>query len=158
MYVVNQVPLTNNPLLPREVTALEFREGDTPTKYLLTLPAEVKPGSVIRVMLAGREFSILLPDYLEKGEKIVVIAPATPPAGIVVVESVIVQEYKPFEIRAIEFRDGDIPSKYPYTLPANAVTSQLLAITLSGRDFTIKIPEGVKPGASVVVIAPASYQ
>ena len=157
MYVVNQVPLVTNPLIPREVTALEFREGDTPTKYMLTLPMEAKPGSVIRVMLAGREFSILLPDYLEKGEKIVVIAPASPPAGIVVVESVIVHENKPFEVRAIEFRDGDIPSKYPYTLPANVATGQLIAITLSGRDFTIKIPDGVKPGASVVVIVPSSY-
>jgi hypothetical protein len=169
VYAVDEGPgMTNSPMLPREVTALEFREGDTPVKYMLTLPQDATPGNVLRVKLGGRDFSILLPDYLDRGEKIIVIAPASPPPqyskAAVVIEpsspsSPPQREYStppPREIRAIEFRDGDVPSRYPYTIPSDAYPGLLTPITLAGRDFTIKIPDYVRPGEAVIVVAPAS--
>ena len=144
-------------MLPREVTALEFREGDTPVKYMLTLPPEAIPGNILRVKLGGREFSINLPDYLVRGEKIIVVAPASPPPqyskAAIVMEST---SPSPREIKAIEFRDGDVPSRYPYTIPSDALSGQLIPVALSGRDFTIRIPDYVRPGETVIVIAPAS--
>lgn len=164
MYAVDEGPgMTNSPMLPREVTALEFREGDTPIKYMLTLPQDATPGTVLRVKLGGRDFSILLPDYLERGEKIIVIAPASPPPqyskAAIVIESAPPREYStppPREIKAIEFRDGDVPSRYPYTIPSDSYSGQLTPVTLSGRDFTIKIPDYVRPGEAVIIVAPAS--
>lgn len=166
MYAVDEGPgMTNSPMLPREVTALEFREGDTPIKYMLTLPQEAIPGVVLRVKLGGRDFSILIPDYLERGEKIIIIAPASPPPqyskAAIVIESSSAppREYStppPREIKAIEFRDGDVPTRYPFTIPSDSYPGQLTAVALSGRDFTIRIPDYVRPGEPVIIVAPAS--
>jgi hypothetical protein len=153
VYVVGQAPVvtTSSPLLSREVTALEFREGDTPTKFMVTLPYDAIPGNILRVKLGGREFSIMVPSYLDRGEKIVVIAPAAPyvtPTAIITPP--------PREIRALEFRDGDVPIKYAYTIPSDAFVGQVIPVSLSGRDFSIKIPDYVRQGESVAIIAPAA--
>lgn len=78
VYVVDQTLTTTSPLLPRELTVLEFSDGDTPVRYMVTIPEDAASGSVLRVRLSGRDFSIILPNYLNRGEKIVVIAPALP--------------------------------------------------------------------------------
>ena len=78
VYVVDQTLTISSPLLPRVLTVLEFSDGDTPVKYMVTIPEDAASGSVLRVRLSGKDFSIILPDYLSRGEKIVVIAPAQP--------------------------------------------------------------------------------
>ena len=124
-------------------------------KYKLDLPLDAAPGSILRVKLGGRDFSILLPDYLNRGETIVVIAPAGP-APISTSYIPATTAPAPREIRALEFRDGDVPSKYPYVIPTEAINGQVYSVTLSGRDFNIRIPDYVRQGETVIVIAPAA--
>lgn len=164
-YVVDQNVTTSSPLLPRELTVLEFIEGDTPLKYMVVLPKDAVPGSIVRVKLGGKEFSILLPDYLDRGEKIVVIAPApssaiidTPSATATAVATAtpMTSVLSPREIKAIEFRHSDVPSKHTYVLPDNVVVGQVVSVTLSGMDFNVKMPESMKKGETVIIVAPAA--
>ncbi len=60
----------------REIKALEYREGDTPVKYFLNVPEDVNYGQTIQVDLGGTVFSVRIPDYVQRGEKVIVIAPA----------------------------------------------------------------------------------
>ncbi len=60
----------------REIRALEFREGDTPVKYFLNVPDDINYGQTIQVDLGGTVFSVRVPDYIKRGEKVIVIAPA----------------------------------------------------------------------------------
>lgn len=60
----------------REINTLEFREGDTPAKYYLTIPEDIIYGQTIQVDLSGSIFSVKIPDYINKGEKIIIVAPA----------------------------------------------------------------------------------
>lgn len=161
VYVVDQNPvLASVPVQPREVTVLEFRQGDTPLKYALTVPYEADPGRVLRVKLGGTDFSIRLPEYLERGEKIIVIAPAATGTAAVSVstpfQSAESSAPAPREIRAMEFRDGDVPSKYSYVIPMDAVVGQVVSVALSGRDFNIRVPDYVRQGETVIIIAPAA--
>lgn len=58
-----------------EVYAKEFRSGDSEARYYLTIPADVKHGQEVCVDLGGRESTIVVPDTVQPGQKIVVIAP-----------------------------------------------------------------------------------
>ena len=155
--MVNGNPiLINPPALSRELTVLEFRAGDVPTKYVLTLPIEANPGSVVHVKLGDREFTVLLPDYLVRGEKIVIIAPAISSAQYIKAADTVNPSHASVEIRAIELRDSDTPSKHLYTIPESALVGQLNSVTLAGRVFTVKLPALVKQGESVIIIVPTS--
>lgn len=59
----------------REVKALEFREGDIPKKYFLDVPLDLNYNQAIQVELGGSLFTVKIPDYIRRGEKIIVIAP-----------------------------------------------------------------------------------
>lgn len=89
-YPVPHSPIVDNPITDdayhsssakvpgglREVYAMEFRHGDMTVRYHFTLPPESMPGQKLKINLGGREFHINVPDYLCRGETIVVIAPA----------------------------------------------------------------------------------
>ncbi len=60
----------------REIKALEFREGDAPVKYYLTVPQDVVFGEILQVELGGRAMSVKIPDYIHPGEKVIIVAPA----------------------------------------------------------------------------------
>ena len=158
VYIVNGNPiLIKSPALSRELTVLEFRAGDVQTKYVLTLPIEANPGSVVHVKLGEREFTILLPDYLIRGEKVIIIAPATSSAEYLKAADTGNNSVQAsVEIRAIELRDSDTPSKFLYTIPENAIIGRLNSVMLDGKTFTIKLPDSVKKGDPVIIIVPAS--
>ncbi len=60
----------------REIKALEFREGNVPVKFYLTVPDDIVYGQIIQVDLGGRPMSVKIPDYINKGEKVIIVAPA----------------------------------------------------------------------------------
>ena len=60
----------------REVRALEYREGDAAVRYYLTIPPDIQYDQPIQVDLGGRVMTVRIPDYIRKGEKIIVVAPA----------------------------------------------------------------------------------
>jgi hypothetical protein len=60
----------------REIKALEYREGDAPVRYYLTIPHDIQYNQPIQVDLGGRVMTVKVPDYIHKGEKIIVVAPA----------------------------------------------------------------------------------
>ena len=60
----------------REIKALEYREGDAPVRYSLTIPHDIQYNQPIQVDLGGRVMTVKVPDYIHKGEKIIVVAPA----------------------------------------------------------------------------------
>lgn len=60
----------------REIKALEFREGDSPVRYYLTIPHDIQYNQPIQVDLGGRVMTVKIPDYINRGEKIIVVAPA----------------------------------------------------------------------------------
>lgn len=70
------VVVVEKPPAYREIKALEYREGDTPVKYFLNVPEDVVYGQTIQVDLGGNVFSVRIPDYVRRGEKVIVIAPA----------------------------------------------------------------------------------
>lgn len=81
---VNRTPTTATPIATavpvantsyREVKALEFREGDIPKKYFLDVPMDLNYSQAIQVELGGSLFTVKIPDYIRRGEKIIVIAP-----------------------------------------------------------------------------------
>lgn len=171
---------SSSAVAPRELKTVEFREGDAPEKFAVTVPADAVPGISLRVRLGGREFSVLLPDYIKPGEAIIVITPApttlptpsAPPVQSVPVITAsaagsasgpgpgsaprVVAPSGPREIKTQEYREDDIPARYPYTIPADAAAGELLPVVLSGRSFTIRLPDYVRPGESVTVVAPAA--
>ena len=107
--------------------------------------------------LGEREFTILLPDYLIRGEKVIIIAPATSSAEYLKAADTGNNSVQAsVEIRAIELRDSDTPSKYLYKIPENAIIGQLNSVMLDGKTFTIKLPDSVKKGDPVIIIVPAS--
>jgi hypothetical protein len=60
----------------REIKALEFREGDAPVRYYLTIPHDIQYNQPIQVDLGGRVMTVKIPDFIHRGEKIIVVAPA----------------------------------------------------------------------------------
>jgi len=60
----------------REILVQEFRTGDSPLLFHLTIPDNAKANQIIQVDLGGREFNVKIPDYVQQGEKVVVVAPA----------------------------------------------------------------------------------
>jgi hypothetical protein len=58
-----------------EIYAKEFRSGDSEARYYLTLPPDVKHGQEVRVDLGGRESTIVIPESVRPGQKMVVVAP-----------------------------------------------------------------------------------
>ena len=60
----------------KEIKALEFRDGDIPMRYYLTVPSDVVYGQTMIVDLGGRRMSVKIPDTIERGEKVIIIAPA----------------------------------------------------------------------------------
>jgi len=162
----------------RELKTVEFQVGDIPEKFAVTIPLDAVPGTLLRVLLGGREFSVMLPDYIHPGEKIIVIAPAptftTAPsaplttqtsvsptstavrAGAITNTPTNVPTGGLQEIKAREYTDDDIPARYPFTIPSDARVGEVLHVLLSGRSFTIRMPEHLRPGDHVVVIAPAA--
>lgn len=60
----------------REILVQEFRSGDSPLLFHLSIPNDAKPDQIIKVDLGGREFSVKIPDYVRPGEKVIVVAPA----------------------------------------------------------------------------------
>lgn len=71
--IATAVPVANTSY--REVKALEFREGDIPKKYFLEVPLDLNYSQTIQVELGGSLFTVKVPDYIRRGEKIIVIAP-----------------------------------------------------------------------------------
>ncbi len=74
-------PLTSTvePIKPiyREIKTADFKAGDTPVKYYLTIPEEDGfIGQTIQVELGGAVYLVRIPDYVHKGEKLIVVAPA----------------------------------------------------------------------------------
>jgi hypothetical protein len=154
--VYTDAPIVNPVVMgPREVTVLEFRQGDAPMKYSLRVPQDATPGNIIQVKLGGREFSILLPEYISRDEQIIAIAPAATVTPVAIIPATISSQ-APREIKAIEFRDGDEPSKYSYKIPANASFGQIVQVAFAGRDFNIRIPDYVRQGETVIIITPAA--
>ena len=60
----------------REIMALEYREGDPAVRYFLKVPQDIEYDHTIQVDLGGRVMSVKIPDYINKGEKIIIVAPA----------------------------------------------------------------------------------
>ena len=50
---------------------------------------------------------------------------------------------------------GDTPMKCRVTLPPDVRVGQIVRISIQGRQFTLRIPPAVRPGQTVLVIAPA---
>ena len=46
----------------------------------MQIPSDAQPPQTLTVSLGGREFRVQIPDYVERGETVVVIAPAAVPA------------------------------------------------------------------------------
>ena len=57
----------------RELYTLEFKQGDIPRKFIMHLPPEVKPGELIE-NIGGNPMSVKLPDDIQPGEKVILIA------------------------------------------------------------------------------------
>jgi hypothetical protein len=57
----------------RELYTLEFKQGDIPRKFVMHLPPEVKPGELIE-NIGGQAMSVRLPDDIQPGEKVILIA------------------------------------------------------------------------------------
>uniref|UniRef100_A0A7S0XCE8 Uncharacterized protein n=1 Tax=Chromulina nebulosa TaxID=96789 RepID=A0A7S0XCE8_9STRA len=60
----------------RECYVMEYRSGDITMKYFYKIPLDSKVNEIIRVNLNNREFTFKIPDYVRKGEEIILIAPA----------------------------------------------------------------------------------
>lgn len=60
----------------REIKALEYRDGDPAVRYYLTIPPDIQYDQAIQVDLGGRVMTVRIPDYIRKGEKVIVVAPA----------------------------------------------------------------------------------
>eukprot|EP01035_Chromulina_nebulosa_P017750 gene17750-23349_t len=60
----------------REFHVMEYRPGDNITKYFYKIPLDSKANQIIRINLNNREFTFKIPDYVRKGEEIILIAPA----------------------------------------------------------------------------------
>lgn len=78
---INRTPQTRAPFeaaeVQHELTVVEFRQGiDTPKKYFLTVPSDLEYEQAISVDLGGTLYSVVIPSYVRKGEKVIVIAPA----------------------------------------------------------------------------------
>ena len=146
---------------------------------MVRVPDDAVPGSFLRVRLAGKEYNVSLPTDISRGESVVVVAPApssfaTPaPASAtapviavavatdasgfpVPVPSPAPTQSGPREVNALELRAGDTPARYPYTVPAGAPRNVATQVRLAGREFTVKIPDFVRVGEVVTVVAPAA--
>ena len=62
----------------KEVKTLEYREGDPTSRHYLTIPDDAYHGQIIQVDLGGRQMSVKIPDYVQPGEKVVVVSPSPP--------------------------------------------------------------------------------
>lgn len=60
------------------------------------------------------------------------------------------------ELRVREFKDGDIPLQYYFDIPENIKRNQFITVNFDGREFTLKIPDYVKPSEKIIVVVPAS--
>jgi hypothetical protein len=58
----------------------EFVDGDAPLKYRLTLPSNVAVGYPLRVSLGGKDYTLLIPDFVSPGQTVIAIAPGDDPA------------------------------------------------------------------------------
>ena len=78
---INRTPQTRVATAPIEVQhelkVAEFREGiDSPKKFFLTVPRDLEYEQAISVDLGGTLYTVVIPSYVCRGEKVVVIAPA----------------------------------------------------------------------------------
>lgn len=62
-----------------EVDTLEFCQGDRFKKYAVRVPMDMRPGQLFHVSLENRIFSVVLPDTVRPGERILVRAPMLAP-------------------------------------------------------------------------------
>jgi hypothetical protein len=158
--------------VPCELACEEYRAGvDQPEKFMIKVPDDAVPGNLLRVRLAGLEYTVRLPDYIQRGESIVIIAPAAPTSS----SSAISKNTAPAiavaiptpttapsvstsqrEINALELRSDDTQARYMYTVPADAPRGQIHPVRLAGREFTVKIPDYVRTGETVTIVAPAA--
>jgi hypothetical protein len=68
-------PVKEKPVY-REIKAVEYQEGDPPVRYFLKIPQDIEYYTNIKVDLGGRIMTVNIPDYINRGEKIVIVAPA----------------------------------------------------------------------------------
>ena len=148
---------------------------------MVRVPDDAVPGSFLRVRLAGKEYNVSLPADIARGESVVVVAPApssssspapvqsAPAAAVPVATDASgfpvppptaapspAPANGPREINALELRADDTPARYPYTVPAGFPRNVATQVRLAGREFTVKIPDYVRAGEVVTVVAPAA--
>lgn len=152
---------------PRELECEEYRAGvDRPEKFVIKVPDDAIPGNLLRVRLAGLEYTVRLPDYIQRGENVVIIAPTPTSTNTPIYPSIAVAIPTPAaapaaptsqrEINALELRNDDAQARYQYTVPADAPRGQVHPVKLAGREFTVKLPDYVRTGETVTIIAPAA--
>lgn len=88
---INRTPQTRVATAPvavqHELTVVEFKHGvDSPKKFYLTVPRDLEYEQAISVDLGGTIYSVVIPSYVCRGEKVVVIAPAPTLSGTAVPE------------------------------------------------------------------------
>ena len=151
---------------------------------MVRVPDDAVPGSFLRVRLAGKEYNVSLPADIARGESLVVVAPASsssssssssapvqsaPAAAVPVATDASgfpvppptaapspAPANGPREINALELRADDTPARYPYTVPHGSPRNVATQVRLAGREFTVKIPDYVRAGEVVTVVAPAA--
>jgi len=150
---------------------------------MVRVPDDAVPGSFLRVRLAGKEYNVSLPADIARGESVVVVAPApssssssssapvqsAPAAAVPVATDASgfpvppptaapspAPANGPREINALELRADDTPARYPYNVPAGFPRNVATQVRLAGREFTVKIPDYVRAGEVVTVVAPAA--
>jgi hypothetical protein len=149
---------------------------------MVRVPDDAVPGSFLRVRLAGKEYNVSLPADIARGESVVVVAPApsssssssapvqsAPAAAVPVATDASgfpvppptaapspAPANGPREINALELRADDTPARYPYKVPAGVPRNVATQVRLAGREFTVKIPDYVRAGEVVTVVAPAA--
>ena len=60
------------------------------------------------------------------------------------------------EVRALELRHDDVEARYPFVVPDFHGDRDRLGVRLAGREFTIRLPDNVKVGDQIIVVAPAA--
>ena len=115
------------------------------THPLTTLPSTLLPH--VTNTRYKPTLAVKLPDYVHRGENVIIVAPAkvstTVPSGS-------------REIHALELRSNDMQARYPFVIPDVQGDRDRVGIRLAGREFTIKLPDDVRTGDQIVVVAPAA--
>lgn len=56
----------------KEIYTLEFKQGDIPRRFVMSIPTDCKPGEIIE-NIGGHHMSIMVPDDLSPGEKVILV-------------------------------------------------------------------------------------